>query len=636
MSEGRPFSRHAVGALVQLRILATTDVHVALLSYDYYSDAPNEAVGLSRTATLVDQARSEAANSLLVDNGDFLQGNPMGDFIACERGLTGDQVHPVIKAMNALDYACATIGNHEFNYGLDFLLQAVDKSNFPFVCANLTTGALADEPTADALHLQPYAMLDRQVVDTAGGKHTVRIGLIGFVPPQVMMWDAKNLEGRAMVRDIIETAQAWVPRMRAAGADIVIALSHSGIAAGDEPGKENASLQLADVAGIDAIIAGHQHFVFPGTADIEEVEGADPVRGALHGKPAVMPGFFGSHLGVIDLTLKGDGSNWRPVDFCCEARPICPRGAAHSRLPAASSPQIEAAVAADHAATLNYIRTPVGHSSVPLQSYFALVADDASIQIVADAQRWRAGALLDGSAHAGLPVLSAAAPFKCGGRGGADYYTDVPAGALAIKNIADLYLYPNTFRCVRITGSEVREWLEMSAGMFRQVTAGARDAELLSPAFSAYNFDVLDGVTYEIDIGVPAKYDFDGRLADASASRIRNLRFEGKPIDPARHFIVATNNYRAGGGGNYPGIAGDKVVIETTETNRDIVIEYVRKLGSIDPVADGNWTLVAPSKTTVVFESSPKAQAFIGDVKGAAIEPAGPGTDGFARYRIRW
>jgi 2',3'-cyclic-nucleotide 2'-phosphodiesterase/3'-nucleotidase len=268
--------------------------------------------------------------------------------------------------------------------------------------------------------------------------------------------------------------------MKEEGADIVIALSHSGIDI--KPGEmmENASFHLAGVDGIDAVFTGHQHLVFPGPKDFVGLEGVDAEKGLLNGKPAVMGGFWGSHMGLIDLLLEQDGGKWKVVSATSEARPISKReekevNGKKTNVTVAtvqSLPEVEAALKQDHEATLAYVRRPVGKTSAPLYSYFALVADDPSVQVVSQAQTWYIKDMLKETEFKDLPVLSAAAPFKAGGRGGADYYTDVPAGDLAIKNVADLYLYPNTVRAVAITGAQVKEWLEMSAGIFNQVEAG--------------------------------------------------------------------------------------------------------------------------------------------------------------------
>ncbi len=630
-----PFSVRAAANQAHLRIMESTDLHVHVFPYDYYGDKPNDTVGLARTASIIDAIRAEATNSILVDNGDFLQGNPMGDYIAYQRGMKDGDIHPIVAAMNVLGYDCGTLGNHEFNYGLDFMFKVLNGANFPVVCANLTKGALAANARQDELFLKPYVILDRKVKDGSGQEHSIRVGLIGFVPPQIMTWDAKHLEGKANTRDIVKAAEAWVPQMREEGADIVVALSHSGI--GQQAyaeNLENASVPLAAIEGIDAIVTGHSHLDFPGPK-FKGIAGVDNEKGLISGKPGVMGGFWGSHLGLIDLLIEREGGAWRVVNSTSEARPIYRREDKKVIAEVADKPEVLAAAQKDHEATLAYVRTPVGKSSAPLYSYFALVADDPSVQIVSQAQTWYIKDMLKDTEHRDLPVLSAAAPFKAGGRGGADYYTDVPAGDIAIKNVADLYLYPNTVQAVVITGEQVRNWLEMSAGIFNEVKPGASDAPLINGSFPSYNFDVIDGVTYQIDLSVPPKFDKDGNTINAASNRIKNLQFNGQAIDQAQKFVVATNNYRAGGGGNFPDITADKVIFVAPDTNRDVVVRYIIDQGTINPSADANWTFVPLAGTSVTFDSGPKARQFLAQVKGVTIEDAGDAAEGFARFRIK-
>ena len=591
--------------VVKLRVLETTDLHVNVFPYDYYRDAADDTVGLARTAALLKTARGEVKNTLLFDNGDLIQGSPLGDYTAYRRGMKNGDVHPMVAAMNALPYDCGTVGNHEFNYGLEYMANALATAKFPIVCANLLD--------SNGRHmLKPWLVLDREFVDEAGVKQAVKVGVIGFVPPQIMQWDKANLDGKASTIDIVDAAEKHVPDLKKAGAEIVVALCHSGIAGGERKGgEENAALHLAKVDGIDVILTGHQHFVFPGGKEFANIPGVDAQKGTLHGKPTVMAGFWGSHLGVIDLDLVRDGAAWKVADFKVEARPIYDRVDRKVVAKVQSDVAVAAAAQGDHDGTLKYVREPVGQTSVPIHSYFSLVADDASVKIVAEAQAWYVADLLKSTPYKDLPLLSAAAPFKAGGRGGANYYTDIKPGPLAIKDLADIYIYPNTIRAVKVTGAQVREWLERSAGIYNQIDPQkAGEQNLINDKFPAYNFDVIAGVTYKIDPTQASRYDADGKLVAPDAHRIKDLAYSSKPVADDQVFVVATNNYRAGGGGNFPGNDGKTIVLDAPDLTRDAIMRYIVERKDVAPKADGSWALVTPSSAaTVVFLTGPHAAA---------------------------
>jgi 2',3'-cyclic-nucleotide 2'-phosphodiesterase/3'-nucleotidase len=627
----------AADSPVQLRILETSDIHMHVVDYDYFQDQSSITVGLARTAALLEVARGEVINSILVDNGDLLQGNPLGDFIARQRGLNDGDIHPVYKAMNLLDYTVGNIGNHEFNYGLDFLAQSIAGANFPYISANVFHDDGDDEPSNDLPYFDQYLIVDRTLTADDGSKHDIKIGFIGFVPPQIMQWDLSNLKGRVVAHDIIDTARALVPEMKAAGADIVVAIPHSGISTSTREGMdEQTTYYLSTVPDIDAIMFGHSHRVFPSDT-YAEIEGVDLVNGRINGVAATMPGFWGSHLGYVDLQLSvsGDGE-WTVLDSVGATRPIYTRENGELVPLVEPMEEILAAVNEEHEATVDFVRTGVGKITAPINSFFALVQDDPSIQVVTSAQKRYVERLIEGTEYDGMSVLSASAPFKTGGRGGEDFYTDIPAGEIALKHIADLYIYPNTLRAVTISGAQVREWLEMSAGLFNQIDPNdSEEQELISSRFSSFNFDVIDGVDYRVDVTQPARYDREGNLLGADNRRIVDLQFDGKPIDLEQVFVVATNNYRAGGGGDFPGLDGSNIIIEAPDTNRDVLADYIFALKTLDPTADGNWSFAPIANDVfVTFSSSRKGQQSL--VVDSPIEYIEANDNGSGKYRIRF
>ncbi|NGZ75950.1 bifunctional 2',3'-cyclic-nucleotide 2'-phosphodiesterase/3'-nucleotidase [Saccharibacillus alkalitolerans] len=611
-----------------LRILETTDLHVHMMNYDYYGDRPVSEYGFAQTASLIRQARAEKKNVLLFDNGDLLQGNPMGDYMASGGLAEQAEVHPVYRAMNELGYDAATLGNHEFNYGLEYLDRVLAGASFPYTNANLYLDG-ADVP-ANAHYLPPYLLLERTVEDEEGHVHPIKIGVIGLVTPQIMNWDKANLEGRLKAEDMVETAKAFVPKLKEEGADLIVLLAHCGYEDIPEaPMTENAVLHLSRIPGVDAILFGHAHKVFPGAA-FEGKTGVDLKRGTVNGVPAVEAGYAGDHLGVVDLDLELGSGGWKVTGGQAEARPVY--NAAQAAALVRTDDAVAEAVREAHEGTLAYIRAAVGETTEPIDSFFALVRDSASVQIVNDAQRWYLKKEMQGTPYENLPVLAAGAPFKTGGRYGPSYYTSIPAGPLAVKHIADLYNYPNTLCAVLLNGAELREWLEWAAGLFRTIDPqGGSGQSLIDPDFPSFNFDIVDGVSYTIDVSRPAKYSAACELLHPDSRRIGDLRYEGRPVEDGEKFVIATNNYRAF---STP-IAnpdGRRVVLEAPDENRQILTDYIRSSGVLAPKADGNWKLTGvPAGLTAELLSSPEAR---GAGLPAGIEFAGMTEDGFARFTI--
>lgn len=624
---------------VKLRIIETTDIHANVLAYDYYKGKASETIGLSRAATLVKQAREEVENSVLVDNGDLIQGSPMGDYMA-SKGIEPNEIHPVYKAMNQMSYDVGNLGNHEFNYGLEFLAESVNDANFPYINANLY-----DKETGEHFYT-PYIIKAYSFKDIEGDLHSIRIGYIGFTPPQVLTWDKKNLEGKVVAKDIKKTAETLVPQMKAEGADVIVAIPHSGISKDPyKNGAENSVIYLSEVADIDAIAFGHSHAVFPGKG-FDGIQNVDNENGLINGVTAVMPGRWGSHVGVMDLVLEldKDKGKWHVTSGKAEARAIYDRENKASL--AESDAGIEKALEKDHSDTLAFVNQPIGSASDVMYSFLALVQDDPTIQIVNAAQKTYVENFIQGDPDLGdIPVLSAAAPFKAGGRkNDPSGYTEVESGQLTFRNAADLYLYPNTLVALKVSGKDVKEWLECSAGQFNQIdpTSSATQPLINWNDFRTYNFDVIDGVNYQIDVTQPAKYDGDCNVINPDVERIVNLTYQGKPVDMAQDFIIASNNYRAYGA-KFAGTGSEFIAFDSPDENRSILASYIsdvsKEKGEVTPSADNNWSF-APIESAVQldiqFETSPseKAAKFVEEKGQYPMEKVGEDDAGFAVYKI--
>ena len=636
------------GSTATLAVLETSDLHANVLSYDYYKLAPDPSLGLERTATLIRQARREFPNTLLLDNGDTIQGTALGDYQALVRPVGCGETLAIYKAMNLLGVEGGSVGNHEFNFGLDYLGQvtasrfdatgAQARSTpcagpaFPVVLANVTS-----VKTGQPL-FPPYRILEKRITATAPGgkpvKATVKVGIIGFTTPAIMGWDQRWLEGRIRTQGWREAAERYIPEMRAAGAEVIVAISHGGLdGAPYSATMENGSWHLAQVPGIDAMLLGHSHEVFPNAASKAasfSLPGVDKAAGRVHGVPTVMPGLWGKHLGVIQLALRHDGKRW--LADAAAARAETRSIQLPDRSFVAPDPEMAALVAAEHAATIAYVKTPVGETDFRMTTYFADVGDPGAVQVVNQAQadyvRRHVKANLPQYAH--LPVLSVSAPFKSGAAGVADY-TDVAAGSMALNNAADLYLYPNDLHAVKVDGAGLKAWLERAAQRFNTIDpARSEPQELVNPGFAGFNFDMLTDadVRYQVDVTQPP------------GQRIKELSYRGAPVQPGQEFIVATNNFRASGGGGFPGLDGSKTIFASPDNNRAVLIAYLKDAKRITRAANGSarswhFTPVA-TRGPVLFHSAPGELALAREAGLANVSVVKEdGGRGFALYQIK-
>lgn len=644
-------SSAATPATATLAVLETTDLHFNVRSFDYFKLAEDKTYGFERTATLVRAARKEFANTLLVDNGDTIQGTALADYEATVSPIPCTQQLSMYKAMGALGFDAGTLGNHEFNYGLPFLNQVlggglevdgVDATKkcagngYPAVLANVYSSK-----TKKPL-VQPYTVLERTLVaKSSDGKEVqlpIKIGVIGFTTPGIMNWDKRFLEGKVYTEGAVEAAQKYVPELRAKGAQLVVALLHGGLDASSySPTMENPGLHLSKVPGIDAMVMGHQHSVFPDLSAKPAFTqaGVDNKAGTINGVPAVMASSWGKALGVIQLALKWDGKAWS-VDKAAsksELRNIQTKDAAGANVFVAADPAVAPLIESQHQAAINYVKTPIGNTDFRMSTLFADVGDPGAIQIVNQAQQAYVAAYIQANLpqYAQLPVLSVSAPFKSGFQGGKDF-TDVAAGPLAIYNAADLYLYPNTVYAVKVNGADVKDWLEAAAKRFNQIDPAKAGEQALISTFPGYNFDMFTtaDVQYEIDVTQPV------------GSRIKGLTYKGQPINPVQEFVIATNNYRATSGKSFiPKLDGSATIWASPDANRDVVIEYVRKNPQVTRVANGaakSWRFTQVTTAgDVVFSSGadalPVAQA--AGLAGVSLLAADDGSGkGMAKYKI--
>ena len=609
-------SERGKGAIrARMTVLATTDLHLNLFAWDDYSDRAAPGVGLESAWSTIAALRKRWPDSLLVDNGDALQGTALGDALAEAAKPGAPRLHPMIKAMNIIGYDALSLGNHDFNYGLDFLASALKGAKFPILCANL------GRTDGGSLPARPFVLLDRMLPATDGKRHPVRVGLAGVLPPEVMVWESAHLSGRARVTSLVEAAEDAATRMRAAGAEIVIILCHAGIgrtAARAGHDADTAAMAVARLPLVDAVVAGHTHQVFPGPEFPAGPE-IDPARGRLSGKPACMPGFGASHIGVLQLDLRRSPENrWH----CTGGKGMAwPTGkAAEGTLQPSPSPFAALRISAERR-TRSFLDQCAGTSAVPLNSLFSMVRDCPATRLVAQSMRWYAGRQLARTEWQGLPVLAAAAPMRAGGRGGPGNYTVLPPGPLRQRDLLSLCPFPNGLRLLCLTGAELSAWLEHSARTFRQVAQGAADVPLLDPARPPYDFDLIEGLRYEIDLSV-----------DPNLGRIRDICHAGQPVMPQDRFVVATTDFRAAGGGSFPGCGTRApVVLSDTILIRQIVARYLAETGTYAAPGEPVWRFTPQPQTSAVFETGPAAASCLPD---GGLEPVGMTADGFQRLRV--
>ncbi|MEH1057966.1 5'-nucleotidase C-terminal domain-containing protein [Micromonospora sp. CPCC 206171] len=548
-----------------LTVLGTSDTHGNVYNWDYYKDAEyddsrHNDVGVAKLATLVNQIRAERKGkpTLVLDAGDTIQGTPLATYYAKQEPITtSGETHPMANAMNILKYDAVTLGNHEFNYGLPLLATWISQLGFPALAANAVNAA-----TGKPAYL-PYVI--KKVRLGGWDSPTINVGILGLTNPGVAIWDKGNVEGKLVFPGMVETAAKWVPIMRERGADLVIISAHGGDSGtssyGPELPNENPVALIAQqVPGIDAILFGHAHaevvekFV-TNTATGEQVLTAEPSK-------------WGQRLTRMDFTVQKVRGTWKVVTK---------RATMLNTNTVVEDPAVLAAVRGQHGKTVDYVNTVVAQSSEELSAAESRYKDTPILDFINHVQTEVVTAALAGTSYASLPVLSIAAPFS---------RTAVfPQGDVRIRDVAGLYVFDNTLEAVVLTGAEVKAYLEYSAKYFVTLPVGAAvdPATISDPAVPDYNYDVISGVDYDIDISKPV------------GQRITRLVVAGTdtPVADTAQFVIAVNNYRRSGGGNFPGIVKTQVYNEQQEI-RQLLIDWAQAKGTIDPTDFyvPNWKLV--------------------------------------------
>jgi len=594
--DARPAGVKAGARTITLRILATTDLHMNL-------GAERPSGGLARLASVIETQRRVFQNVLLFDNGDLIEGTPLGEEIA-RSGLGAGEVHPAIAALNALDYDAATLGNHDFTHGTTFLRRVLRDAAYKVTVAN---AALQDGPPI----WTDSVLLDRRFRDGEGRSQRIRVGVFGVLPPQTVRWET-GLAGRMTTEDVTLAAARAATALRGAGAQVIVALSHGGVGMRGVSNPENAAAEIARLPGIDAVIAGHTH----------ELSVMPSAPGQA---PIVTAGCGGSHLAAITLRLDPDEAsgprNWRIS--CTEA----------DALPAADqpSPRMIALMKSVPASVTRRLNSPVGQCDQRLSSHFSLLGRDSGLRLVdAAARHW-----LQQVAPDGPPILGAYAPFHTGGRGGPGNFIDIPAGPLRRQDVCNLYPFSNRIGLIGISGAELLDWLERAGSIFNRIGDGGQDAPLVDAAFAGFQFDVVTGIDYILDLAQPAAFDPSGRRI-FNGRRVAEARHQGRSVRPADRFRLIVNSYRLGGGPLYGALTQGKRCL-LPDSARLHMREILTRFLALGPVAKlpeaPLFTLTAPPGSTASFDTAPEADPSCSPIPVAAdsITP-----QGFRRLVLRF
>jgi len=526
-----PLSGYSVAnKRIQIVILGTTDLHGNLYPTDYYTNKPDNR-GLAKVGTLIRQIRKDNANVMLIDSGDTIQGTPLEYFHNKKNNTPPD---PMMLGMNALAYDAMTVGNHEYNFGLKVLEKARSEAKFPWLSANTY-----DKGTSKT-HYQPYI-----VKEVAGA----RIAVLGLTTPGIPNWEnAPNYAGLEFKEPLAE-AKKWVPVLRGKErADVVIIAMHMGLEEDLQTGElnpgqvqnENEAIAIArQVPGVDVIFMGHTHREVPSVV--------------INGVQLVQANYWGRHLARVDLYLENEGNHWRTYARAARTIAVDDKVAADADLLKIGEPYDRE--------TQAWLSKPIGESAAELNAAEATFRDTAILDLIQKVQL-----------EAGNADVSMVASFNEKAR--------IAKGPVTVRDIAGLYIYENTLVVLEVTGQQLKDALEHSAKYFLPYQPGKSARELVDEKIPSYNFDIAEGVTYDLNLTKPF------------GQRIENLQFQGKPLMPEQKLKLATNNYRVNGGGGYVMYKGAPVVNRSSQGIRELIIDWVERHKTIPTEPTNNWKIV--------------------------------------------
>ncbi len=515
---------------IHITVLGTTDLHGNIYPVDYYTNKPDNR-GLAKVATLIKRVRKENPNLLLIDSGDTIQGTPLQYYHNKKNNQPPD---PMMLSMSALSYDAMAVGNHEYNFGLKVLEKARSEAKFPWLSAN------SYEKGSDKTHYQPFI-----VKEVAG----VRVGILGLTTPGIPKWENTQNYAGLEFREPLNEARKWVAELRGKErADVVVVAMHMGLeedlrTAEINPGQvqnENRAVAIArQVGGVDAIFMGHTHRDVPSLI--------------LKDTLLTQANHWGRHLARVDFYMEKEGDRWRVYAKSARTIPVDDRVEA--------DPEILKLTASYNEETQQWLSRAIGTSDEELTARDARFRDSAILDLIHRVQ-------LD----AGDADASMAAVFNSDAR--------IPKGPVTVRDIAGLYVYENTLVVLEVTGQQLQDALEHSAKYFKPYEPGKTPLELIDEKIPAYNFDIAEGVEYEIDLRKP------------QGQRIQNLRFRGKPLEPNQKLRLATNNYRVNGGGGYTMYKGAPVVYRSSDEIREMIIDWVERHKTIPTRPSNNWRIV--------------------------------------------